>query len=129
MAGKENRKNRGNQANPAEEKDLTTLDFEYQAALESVGKDQVYGIAGAMWKVWNRFVPRAAAHTFHKKTYLLLLLFTGFLGGHRYYEGRRGLGILYTLFCWTGVPLAMCLIDAMIVIPVKADENGMVSIG
>ena len=51
---------------------------------------------------------------------------TGFAGGHRYYQGRWGLGLLYTLFCWTGVPLALCVTDFMEVMPIAADEDGMV---
>lgn len=108
--------------------DITALDFEYQAALESVGEDRVYGFWGKLWKIWNRFVPERTAHTFRKKTYLILLLLTGWFGGHRYYERRWNLGVLYTAFCWTGIPLAMCLVDAMIVIPVKADHEGMITI-
>ena len=49
------------------------------------------------------------------------------MGGHRYYEHRWVLGAIYTAFCWTGIPFAMCVIDAMIVIPKKADENGMIT--
>ena len=32
-----------------------------------------------------------------KSTALLLWLFTGLIGGHKYYEGKIGMGILYTL--------------------------------
>ena len=53
-------------------------------------------------------------------------MFTGWFGGHRYYEKRYILGVLYTVFFWTGVPLAMAILDAIAVIPLKSDENGMV---
>ena len=58
---------------------------------------------------------------------LILLVLLGWMGGHRYYEHRWVLGAIYTAFCWTGIPFAMCVIDAMIVIPKKADENGMIT--
>lgn len=122
------KENHGSNQNNQQEKDLTTLDFEYQAALESAGKDKVYGFWGALWKVWNRFMPERIPHSVNKRTYLILLFLTGWFGGHRYYERRWKLGILYTAFFWTGVPLAMCLIDAMIVIPVKKDSDGMITI-
>lgn len=118
----------GNQEKNQQDMDLTALDFEYQAALESVGEDKVYGFWGALWKVWNRFVPERTAHVFNKKKYLILLLLTGWIGGHRYYERRWKLGMLYTAFFWTGIPVAMSLVDAMIVIPVRADENGSITV-
>ena len=65
-------------------------------------------------------------HRFNKKTYLWLMLFLGWLGGHRYYQGRWKLGLLYTLFCWTGIPLALCVTDFMEVVPIKADTEGCV---
>lgn len=107
--------------------DLTSLDFEYQAALENVGKDRVYGFWGFLWKLSEHSRATKKACSFRKKTYLLLLLLTGWFGGHRYYEKRWGLGLLYTAFFWTGIPLAMCIIDAMIVIPMKADCNGRIT--
>ena len=44
-----------------------------------------------------------------RKKYLLLALCLGWAGGHR---------------CWTGIPFAMTLIDLMIALPMKADEQG-----
>lgn len=37
-------------------------------------------------------------------TALLLDLFLGGLGIHRFYLGENGTGILYLLFCWTYIP-------------------------
>lgn len=34
---------------------------------------------------------------------VLLALFLGGLGAHHFYMRRSGLGIMYLLFCWTGV--------------------------
>ena len=35
---------------------------------------------------------------------ILLCLFLGGLGAHRFYMGEKGLGVLYLVFCWTLIP-------------------------
>ena len=35
---------------------------------------------------------------------ILLALFLGSFGAHHFYLRRNGLGILYVLFFWTGIP-------------------------
>jgi TM2 domain-containing membrane protein YozV len=37
-------------------------------------------------------------------------------------------GLLYLAFSWTGIPIAMGLIDWMIAVPKQPDENGMILI-
>lgn len=64
----------------------------------------------------------------NRKKYLLLAVFTGWFGGHRFYAGRYLTAIIYLLLFWSGFPLAMTIIDVLAVIPVKADENGMIRI-
>lgn len=49
-----------------------------------------------------------------KKSYptaILLAFFLGGVGAHHFYMRRIGLGILYSLFCWTFVPLIIALIE------------------
>ncbi|MGN0983305.1 MAG: NINE protein [Gemmiger sp.] len=107
--------------------ELADLDFEKQAARAAAGQEEeVYGFWGKIYKLQQAVEKRVPHSTVRKKTYLLLLVLLGWMGGHRYYERRWVLGAVYTAFFWTGIPLAMCLIDAMIVIPKKADENGMI---
>lgn len=60
-----------------------------------------------------------------KKTYLWLCLLGAF-GAHRFYARQWAIAALYLLFCWSGVPLAMTIIDVMVVLPMKADENGII---
>lgn len=109
--------------------DLMAVDFEYQAAAAAAGREEpVYGLWGKLWRLWYKTIPARAPHRVSKRAYLLLLLFTGWLGGHRYYGRRYLLGVLYTVFFWSGVPLAMCVLDAMAVIPIKADDKGRISI-
>lgn len=45
-------------------------------------------------------------------TAVLLALFLGGLGVHKFYVGQTGLGILYLLFCWTYIPAILGVIEA-----------------
>lgn len=45
--------------------------------------------------------------------YLFLLLF-GLFGGHKFYMGKVGLGILYILLLVTGITFLLCIIDLFI---------------
>lgn len=42
---------------------------------------------------------------------ILLAFFLGGLGGHKFYLGQPGRGILYALFCWTLIPSLLALIS------------------
>ena len=42
---------------------------------------------------------------------VLLALFLGTFGAHHFYLRRPGLGILYILFCWTGVPTIVSIVE------------------
>lgn len=59
-----------------------------------------------------------------KKKYILLAVFTGWMGGHRFYAKQWVTAILYLLLFWSGFPVAMTIVDLMIVIPMKPNENG-----
>ena len=45
-------------------------------------------------------------------TAVLLALFLGGLGIHKFYMGKPGLGVLYLLFCWTSIPAIISFIEA-----------------
>lgn len=45
-------------------------------------------------------------------TAVILALFLGGLGVHKFYLNKIGLGILYLLFCWTSIPSWIALIEA-----------------
>ena len=45
---------------------------------------------------------------------VLLALFLGGLGAHKFYMGETGLGILYLLFFWTGIPAIIGLIECFL---------------
>jgi TM2 domain-containing membrane protein YozV len=42
---------------------------------------------------------------------VLLALFLGTFGAHQFYMRRPGLGILYILFCWTGIPTIVSFVE------------------
>jgi TM2 domain-containing membrane protein YozV len=45
-------------------------------------------------------------------TALLLALLLGNVGGHKFFLGQVGLGVVYLLFCWTFVPGIIAFIEA-----------------
>lgn len=64
-----------------------------------------------------------------RKTYIKLALTCGwFCGAHRFYAGQKLLGTLYLLFCWTGIPFAMTLVDLMIALPMQPDQSGLIEL-
>ncbi len=44
----------------------------------------------------------------------LFAIFLGGLGIHKFYLGRIGWGIVYLLFCWTGIPEVLGIIEGII---------------
>ena len=42
-----------------------------------------------------------------------LAILLGTFGAHRFYQGRVGLGILYVLFCATGLPTVIGLVEGL----------------
>ena len=42
---------------------------------------------------------------------VLFAIFFGGLGAHRYYLGHMGIGVLYTLFCWTFIPSLIAFVE------------------
>lgn len=61
-----------------------------------------------------------------RKKYLLLAVFTGWMGGHRFYAKQYPTAILYLLLFWSGFPMAMTLIDLLVAIPKPVDEQGKI---
>lgn len=44
---------------------------------------------------------------------VLLALFLGGIGAHKFYLGNVGVGLLYLLFCWTFIPALIALFEAI----------------
>lgn len=64
----------------------------------------------------------------NRKKYLLLALFTGWMGGHRFYARQWVVAALYLVLFWTGFPLAMTIIDLLAAIPREADKDGNICV-
>ena len=59
------------------------------------------------------------------KSKLAAALFAIFLGGigvHKFYLGKVGLGVVYFLFCWTGIPALVGIIEGVLLL-VMSDEE------
>ena len=64
----------------------------------------------------------------NRKKYGWFVVLTGWCGGHHFYAKRYKLGVLYLLFFWSGFPTAMAIVDWLIWLPKKPDENGNIEI-
>ena len=52
----------------------------------------------------------------------ILGIFLGGIGAHKFYLGKIGMGILYLVFCWTGIPAFVGFIEGIIYL-CSNDEN------
>ncbi len=52
----------------------------------------------------------------------LFALFLGWFGAHKFYLGQVVRGILYLLFCWTGIPAVLSFIEFILLLAMS-DEN------
>lgn len=59
-----------------------------------------------------------------KVTYVLLAIFLGGFGAHKFYAGKVFLGILYLIFFWTTIPAFIAFIEFIIALCKDADAQG-----
>lgn len=52
----------------------------------------------------------------NKTVAALLAFFLGGLGIHQFYLGNGSKGIVYLIFCWTGVPFILAIIDLIMLL-------------
>lgn len=52
----------------------------------------------------------------------LLAMFLGGVGVHKFYLGKPLMGLLYLLFCWTGIPAIVGFVEGIIYLT-KSDED------
>ncbi len=60
----------------------------------------------------------------NKLVYCLLALFMGGIGVHKFYAGQMGKGIMFLLFCWTGIPAIIAFFNFIGGLLKPADANG-----
>lgn len=65
-------------------------------------------------------------HAVNKVAYLVVALLLGGIGIHKFYAGYSGAGVMYLLFCWTGIPVLLSIIDFIIACCKPADSNGTI---
>lgn len=56
-------------------------------------------------------------------TAVLLALFLGGLGTHKFYLGQTGMGVVYLLFCWTYIPSIIAFMEAFVIAGQVAKYN------
>lgn len=49
----------------------------------------------------------------NKGLYLVICLFLGGAGIHKFYAGKWVQGLIYLAFCWTGIPVVFALFDLL----------------
>lgn len=60
----------------------------------------------------------------NKVAYCLLAFFLGGIGAHKFFAGKKLAGVLYLLFCWTGIPALIALVEFILGLCKPADELG-----
>ena len=61
-----------------------------------------------------------------KVVYCVLALLLGGIGIHKFYAGKTLAGIVYILFCWTGIPSFIAVIEFVIALCKSSDEYGYI---
>lgn len=121
--------NNDKQNNPAEE----NIDLDEYASLQMELNELKHeqGKEGKISRLISSYFERKDAREkvcVNKKKHLLLAIFLGWAGAHRFHAKQNVLGIIYLLTCWVGFSTAMTVIDILEIIPIPADENGNILI-
>ncbi|XWX04143.1 TM2 domain-containing protein [Aggregatilineales bacterium SYSU G02658] len=101
---------------PTAQKWLTKIDelddpFEWSQVQKSHSSISPSQIHTHIYTIQQPAVPSRS-----KTTAAIIALFLGGLGAHHFYLGKVGEGTLYLLFCWTGIPLILSLIDLVLIV-------------
>lgn len=64
----------------------------------------------------------------NKAAYILLALFLGGVGAHKFYAGKIGSGLLYLVFSLTFIPAIIALFEALNALGKRADEFGRITV-
>lgn len=58
---------------------------------------------------------------------IILAVFLGTFGVHKFYQGKIVWGIIYILFCWSGIPTVWSWIEAITMIPWAKAHNALLA--
>ncbi|MBC2250614.1 TM2 domain-containing protein [Listeria sp. FSL L7-0123] len=75
-----------------------------------------------------RFSQKDEGKLVNKWVYVALALLLGTFGAHKFLAGKNGQGVLYVVFCWTGIPSIVSFIEGIVAIFKKADANNEILI-
>ncbi|WP_269073344.1 TM2 domain-containing protein [Listeria marthii] len=75
-----------------------------------------------------RFSQKDEGKLVNKWVYVALALLLGTFGAHKFLAGKNGQGVLYVVFCWTGIPSIVSFIEGIVAIFKKADGNNEILI-
>ena len=64
----------------------------------------------------------------NKGIYIMLCLFLGGLGIHKFYAGKWLQGLLYVAFCWTWIPVLLALFDLLGAMFKRTNEYGQIRV-
>ncbi|MFP4922095.1 TM2 domain-containing protein [Staphylococcus coagulans] len=64
----------------------------------------------------------------NKWIYAVLAIVLGGLGVHKFYSHKIGLGILYVLFSWTGIPGVIGIIEGILVLLKTPNETNEITV-
>lgn len=57
-----------------------------------------------------------------KVTAGVLAILLGGIGAHKFYLGNIGIGLVYLLFSWTGIPMIIGLIEGIIMLTMSDED-------
>lgn len=107
---------------------LALLEDELHEVEEQYGKEKPLKLWQRLGDWYFDWRENRQRHQVNRRTYILLTIFLGWAGIHRFYEKRWGLGLFYLALCWSGFPVALAIVDLIIALPMKADEGGYILI-
>ena len=113
---------------PEDIKKFIELENELQKTKEAYGIEEKETLLQKFAGWYQNLINSREKRLVSRKTYIWLAVLTGWMGGHRFYTHQYKTALIYLLTCWAGFPFAMTVVDLMIVIPMKPDENGKVLI-
>lgn len=73
---------------------------------------------------YNNIDAMAQGKVVNKIIYVLLAIFLGGLGVHKFYAGKMALGVIYIIFCWTCIPVFIAFIEGIIACFKPSDMKG-----